>query len=115
MRDPFTLPRRAANGALLEAPVWLKPGWAHVNAAGYGNGGPLRKVCARANCRGTPLRFSLYCRHHDFVWKRRRLAQLRAGTGRPATPAELTKLYRADTKSMWRRAPWFPATTIWLA
>jgi hypothetical protein len=87
-----------------------------VNTAGYGNGGPLQKRCARVNCRGIALRGSLYCRHHDFAWKRKRLAELRAGKGRlRATPTELTRIFRADTKSMWSRAPWHPAMTIWLA
>jgi hypothetical protein len=87
-----------------------------VNAAGYGNGGPLQKRCARVNCRGIALRGSLYCRHHNFDRNRKRLTELRAGKGRlRATPTELTKLYRANMKSLWRRAPWFPAMTIWLA
>ena len=43
------------------------------------------------------------------------MAELRTNTGRPMTPAESIRLYRADAKSLWQRAPWFPAMTIWLA
>nr|UXE45527.1 hypothetical protein Hi04_10k_c4997_00011 [uncultured bacterium] len=111
----FSPPRRDAKGRFVEAPVWLKPGWQHVNAAGLGAGSALRKLCARANCRGIALKSSRYCRHHDFHWRRKRLAELRTYTGRPATPAELAKLYRANSKSLWQRAPWFPTLTIWLA
>jgi hypothetical protein len=54
----------------------LKTGWQHVNAAGLGTGGALRKLCARVNCRQIALKSSLYCRHHDVHWRRKRLAQL---------------------------------------
>jgi hypothetical protein len=67
------------------------------------------------NCRDIALKSSLYCRHHDYRWRCKRLAQLRAGTARPATLAELAKLFRANTKSLWERAPWYPTLTIWLA
>ena len=111
----FLRPRRDAKGRFLEAPVWLRPGWKHVNEAGLGTGGRLRQRCARVNCRQITLKFSLYCRHHDVHWRRRRLAQLRTGTGLPPTPAELAKLYRANAKNLWQRAPWFSTLTIWLA
>jgi hypothetical protein len=52
---------------------------------------------------------------HDVHRQRRRLVELRNGTGRPPTRAELTKLFRANAKSLWLRAPWFPALTIWLS
>jgi hypothetical protein len=87
-----------------------------VNSAGLGTGGSLRKLCGRLNCRQIALKASLYCRHHDFDRKRKRLAELRSGKSRlRATPTELARIFRSDTKSLWQREPWFPAMTIWLA
>jgi hypothetical protein len=114
VRDPSTLPLRNAKGWFLEAPIWLKPGWERINAAGLGTGGALRKLCTRVNCRGITLKGSSFCRHHDVTWRRQRLEQLRRGTGKPATPMELARLFRANAKNLWTRAPWWPALTIWL-
>jgi hypothetical protein len=115
MSDPSTLPRRDAKGWFLEAPVWLKPDWSHVHAAGLGAGGFRRKLCARVNCRQIALRASLYCRHHDVNWRRKRLTELRTGKGKPPTPVELARLHRANMKRIWAHAPWWPGQTIWLS
>ncbi len=66
------------------------------------------------NCRGIVLRHSDYCRHHDVNWRRKRLEQLRTGTGKPPTPAEMVKLFRANAKTLWAKSPWRPLLTIWL-
>jgi hypothetical protein len=42
------------------------------------------------------------------------MEQLRKGNGKPPTLAELTRLYRANMKRIWERAPWWPGATIWL-
>jgi hypothetical protein len=110
-----TMPRRDVKGRVLERPFWLNRGWGAVNAAGLGLGGALRKFCSRSNCRNVALKHSDYCRHHDVNWRRKRLKQLRHGTGKPATPTELTRLHRANLKRIWDRSPWWPASTIWLA
>ena len=115
VRDPSILPRRQPNGWLLEAPSWLRPGWAHINAAGLGTGGARRRLCARETCRDIALRRSDYCRHHDVNWRRKRLKQLRRGTGKPPTPTELIKLFRADAKALWSKSPWQPLQTIWFS
>jgi hypothetical protein len=41
--------------------------------------------------------------------------ELRTGTGKPPTAADLIKLFRANTKRTWTRAPWWPGATIWLS
>jgi hypothetical protein len=41
--------------------------------------------------------------------------QLRKGTGKPPTPTELTRLYWANMKRIWDRAPWWPGQTIWFS
>ena len=110
-----TRPRRDRLGRLLEAPAWLRPGWGHVNQAGLGAGGALRKLCARVSCRGIAQKRSDYCVVHDVHRQRKRMAQLRTSTGRPPTPAELAKLYRANAKNLWQRAPCMQMATIWLA
>jgi hypothetical protein len=43
------------------------------------------------------------------------MAQLREGKGKPPTPAESARWFRADLKRLWARAPWWPGATIWLA
>jgi hypothetical protein len=42
------------------------------------------------------------------------MSELRTGKGKPATPAELARLHRANMKRIWERAPWWPGATIWL-
>jgi hypothetical protein len=37
------------------------------------------------------------------------------GKGKPPTPAETRRLYRADLKRIWARSPWWGAVTIWFA
>jgi hypothetical protein len=37
------------------------------------------------------------------------------GNGRPPTPTESIRLFRANLKSLWSRSPWWPSATIWLA
>jgi hypothetical protein len=73
----------------------------------------MRTLCARLNCRQITLTSSRYCRLHDIRWRKQRAEQLRTNTGRPATPAELVKLFRGEAKRVWTRAPWWPAMTIW--
>jgi hypothetical protein len=41
------------------------------------------------------------------------MEELRTGTGKPMTPFESTRLFRANVMNLWRRAPWFPLATIW--
>jgi hypothetical protein len=43
------------------------------------------------------------------------MEQLRRGTGKPPTPTELTRLYWANMRRIWGRAPWWPGQTIWLS
>jgi hypothetical protein len=43
------------------------------------------------------------------------MEQLRRGTGKPPTPTELTRLYRANAKALWTKSPWQPLLTIWLS
>jgi hypothetical protein len=109
------LPKRDRLGRFLEAPIWLRPGWKHLHDAGFGAGGTLQRRCARRNCRGLAQKRSEYCVVHDVHRQRKRSEQLRTNTGRPATLAELDKLYRANAKNLWQRAPWYPTLTIWLA
>ena len=75
----------------------------------------LRKLCARVSCRGITQKRSDYCVVHDVHRQRARSKQIRRGTGRPPTPTELAKLYRADAKNLWQRRTWMPMATIWLA
>jgi hypothetical protein len=113
--DPLLLPRRDAQGHFLEQPVWLRPGWQRVIAAGLGLGGWARKLCAHEGCRTVPVRGSDRCWHHDLNWRRKRRKELRSGRGKPMTPAESVRLFRADQKALWLRVPWWPAQTLWLA
>ena len=108
-------PRRDASGRFLEPPRWLRSGWSHVIATGFGTGGPGRKACARVGCRGTAPRFSEFCWHHDKARRHARLEQLRTGRGKRPSPSESARLYRSDAKRLWMRAPWWPAATIWLS
>jgi hypothetical protein len=43
------------------------------------------------------------------------LTELRIGKGKPATPTELARLYRANAKALWTKSPWQPLLTIWLS
>jgi len=98
-----------------QGPPGLQPGWKRLHEAGFGTGGDRQQRCARLNCRQLAKNGSDYCRLHDVHGQRKRLQQIRSGTGKPPTPLELAKLHRADTKSLWLRAPWLPLMTIWLA
>jgi hypothetical protein len=115
VRDPSTLPRRDEKGRFLEPPSWLRPGWKHLHEAGYRVGGHRQRHCARESCGDIALRHSDYCRHHDVDHRRKRLEQLRRGTGKPPTPAELTRLFRANAKALWAKSPWQPLLTLWLS
>ena len=111
LRDPHELPRRDARGRLLEAPIWLEPGWHYKE---YGFGGALSRRCGKDGCRGWALRGSALCRHHDGNWRRRRMQELREGTRVP-TPAEARRLFWANMRRRWDADPWFQRQTIWLA
>ncbi len=113
--DPAFLPKRDARGRFLEAPAWLKPGWKYANERGFGLGGVNRKRCVHGTCRDIPLRGSEFCHHHDRARQLKRQEELRTGKGKPMTPAESTRLYRANARNLWRHAPWTPMATIWLA
>ena len=112
---PRPLPRRDAKGRLLERPAWLTLTFSMLNAAGLGVGGANRKRCAKLGCRDITLRNGDYCRHHDPHYGSRRLAQLRTGKGKPPTPAESVRLFRADLKAVWTRSPWLHGATIWFS
>jgi hypothetical protein len=113
--DPLSLPKRDARGRLLEQPPGLQPGWGRINAAGLGLGGSARIRCGYGGCRAVPVRGSDRCQHHDRNWRRKRLKQLRTSKGSPMTPVESTRLFRANAKNLWQRAPWLAMATIWLA
>jgi hypothetical protein len=114
-RDPRLLPRRDARGHFLEAPDWLRFGPKRPDIADYFWNGARQRHCSRDGCRQVALRRSRFCRHHDVCWRQKRLNQLRTGKGKPPTPAESIRLFRADLKALWLRSPWWPGATIWLA
>ncbi len=41
------------------------------------------------------------------------MEQLRKGTGKPQTPTESIRLFRADMKRLWDKSSWQPLLTIW--
>jgi hypothetical protein len=60
------------------------------------------------------MRGTQFCWGHDVGRRQKRATELREGRGKPPTPAEAAKLFRADLKRIWTRSPWHPAATIWL-
>lgn len=93
----------------------LVPGWARVNAQGYGTGGTRLPRCTHGTCRNLAVRKSTLCHRHDTAWQANRRAQIAAGKGRPPSAAEIAKAFRAQLKALWDRNPWHPGQAIWFA
>src|SRR4051794_9197609 len=103
------LPVRDRHGRFVEATPWPCP----PRPVGCGWEDPALRRCTR--CRRPAMRGSQFCWGHNVGRRQRRAAELREGRGKPPTPAEAARLFRADLKRLWTRSPWHPAATIWLA